>query len=68
MGMLTGLFLTLLFIIRFFLEFFKVNQEEYAPLIDGLTTGQLLSVPAVIGGIVIMYLSIKRNKAQAAIK
>jgi prolipoprotein diacylglyceryl transferase len=65
MGVLTGLFLSLLFTIRFILEFFKVKQEEYEPLVEGLTTGQLLSIPAVIGGVVIMYLAIKRHKQQA---
>lgn len=59
-GTVFGLFLTLLFSARFFIEFIKENQvpfEEYLPL----NMGQLLSIPFVLVGLVIIFLA-QRNK------
>lgn len=55
-GQLLGRFFIMTFGIRFFLEFFKTEQAAFA---DGwfLTMGQLLSIPAVGLGILILYLS-----------
>jgi prolipoprotein diacylglyceryl transferase len=60
-GFLLGWFLTILFSLRFIDEFFKMNQE---PFEDGLilNMGQLLSIPFVLAGIVILLRSIKKKK------
>jgi prolipoprotein diacylglyceryl transferase len=55
LGRLAGVFLVLVFTARFVLEFFKTPQEHYEQLIPGLTTGQLLSIPAVLGGLYIIW-------------
>ena len=62
-GFLFGLFLILLWTIRFFVEFLKEPQgEEYINWF-GLNTGQWLSVPFVIIGLYLMY-----RKTQATSK
>jgi prolipoprotein diacylglyceryl transferase len=57
-GVLTGLFLIILFSLRFVDEFFKINQEAFE---DGLllNMGQVLSIPFVLCGIVILIRSLK---------
>ena len=57
-GFVFGLFFVLLFICRFVIEFFKINQVAFE---DGMAynMGQLLSIPFVIFGLVIMW--IKRS-------
>jgi phosphatidylglycerol:prolipoprotein diacylglycerol transferase len=61
-GFLFGWFLILLFSFRFIDEFFKINQESFE---DGmiLNMGQLLSIPFILAGIVILFL-IKRKKKE----
>lgn len=58
-GYIFGLFFTLLFLSRFIIEFFKINQVSFE---DGmsLNMGQLLSIPFMVAGMVVMYL--KRKK------
>lgn len=53
-GFLFGLFFTLLFMARFAIEFFKINQVSFE---EGMTfnMGQLLSIPFMIAGILVMY-------------
>lgn len=60
-GFLFGLFLAVLFSIRFVIEFFKKNQVAFE---DGLplNMGQLLSLPFILCGIVILYRSVKEKK------
>ena len=54
-GFLFGLFLVLLWTIRFFVEFVKEPQgDEYFTLFD-LKTGQLLSIPFVLIGLYFMF-------------
>ena len=48
--LLPGVFLTLIFSVRFVLEFFKTRQADYHLNIP-LTVGQMLSIPFVILGI-----------------
>lgn len=62
-GFLFGLFFTLLFIARFVIEFFKINQVSFE---DGMAynMGQLLSIPFILFGLVMMYL--KRKKKSKA--
>ncbi|MEY3956458.1 MAG: Prolipoprotein diacylglyceryl transferase [Bacteroidota bacterium] len=54
-GILTGLFMIILFTLRFFYEFLKENQSSFE---DGLSLnmGQILSIPAVLFGVgVLLY-------------
>jgi len=59
-GLTFGTFLILLFGARFFIEFLKVGQTVYD---DSLTinTGQWLSVPFVLAGIIILIWSFKNK-------
>ena len=58
-GFLFGLFLVLIFTVRFLVEFVKVRQADYSLGID-LTTGQLLSIPFLFLGIGLIIWSRKR--------
>ncbi len=60
-GFMIGLFLTVLFSLRFVDEFFKINQVPFEENIP-LNMGQWLSVPFVLIGILVMILSYKRKK------
>jgi len=57
---LLGLFLTLVFGFRFFVEFVKENQVGFE---DGmnLNMGQILSIPAVLCGIVLIFVGYSKN-------
>jgi prolipoprotein diacylglyceryl transferase len=57
-GILFGWFLTGLFLIRFFVEFFKANQEPFESKLP-LDMGQLLSIPFIIAGIILLYRKLK---------
>jgi prolipoprotein diacylglyceryl transferase len=52
-GRLFGLFLVMLFASRFFLEFFKIRQAQYAQSMD-LSVGQWLSIPLILFGLWLM--------------
>ncbi|MFY0607875.1 MAG: prolipoprotein diacylglyceryl transferase [Cyclobacteriaceae bacterium] len=53
-GFSFGLFMALLWSLRFFDEFFKMNQEAFEDDLP-LNMGQFLSIPLVISGLVMMY-------------
>ncbi|MFD2550225.1 prolipoprotein diacylglyceryl transferase [Bizionia sediminis] len=54
-GFLFGLFLVLLWTVRFFVEFVKEPQgDEYITLM-GLNTGQMLSIPFILIGLYFMF-------------
>ncbi|HKC34665.1 MAG TPA: prolipoprotein diacylglyceryl transferase family protein, partial [Chitinophagaceae bacterium] len=59
-GFLFGIFLVLLFSIRFFIEFTKENQETFE---NGLflNMGQLLSIPFIIAGFLLIVRKYKRK-------
>ena len=59
-GFLFGLFLILIFTVRFIVEFVKTKQADYT-LNIGLTTGQLLSIPFLILGVFLIFYSIKKR-------
>lgn len=62
-GLLFGIFLVLLWSIRFVVEYVKDSQggfEEY-PLFNALTTGQWLSIPFIILGFYFIYKSQLKN-------
>ncbi len=58
-GLLTGLFMIILFTLRFFYEFLKENQSAFEDQLS-LNMGQILSIPAVIFGIIVLLYA-KRN-------
>jgi len=57
-GLLFGIFMIVLWTMRFFIEFLKETQEPFENNLF-LNMGQLLSIPLIIAGIVILYLSHK---------
>ena len=57
-GLLFGIMLTILFSVRFILEFFKHNQEAFEAKMM-INMGQLLSIPLIAAGIIILW---KRQK------
>ncbi len=65
-GQLLGLFLILVFGFRFFVEFVKANQEAFE---QGMTLnmGQILSIPAVLAGVWLLY-RVKKNKKRRAVR
>ncbi len=56
-----GLFFLLVFTIRFFLEFFKTKQADYQWNIP-LSTGQVLSIPFILLGLVWVIWALKGRK------
>ncbi|PIF45139.1 prolipoprotein diacylglyceryl transferase [Chryseobacterium sp. 52] len=64
-GWLFGLFFIILWAIRFFVEFLKEPQGDEFIHIGSLNTGQVLSIPFMIAGVVIMIIS-KRFKITQA--
>ncbi len=64
LGYIFGLFLILMWTIRFIAEFFKKSQggfEEWAILQNTLSTGQWLSIPFIIAGVYLMLKSSKKK-------
>ncbi len=61
-GRLIGLFLILLFTGRFIIEFYKEHQEAFESSLP-LDMGQLLSIPFVVAGIVILILGARKESA-----
>jgi phosphatidylglycerol:prolipoprotein diacylglycerol transferase len=59
-GLLMGLFLISVFGMRFIWEFFKENQVDFEETM-AFNMGQLLSIPLVIGGIVLVILALKNG-------
>lgn len=59
-GYIFGVFMVVLWGARFLVEFVKIPQETYE-LGIALNTGQLLSIPFVIAGFIIMYLASKHQ-------
>ena len=64
-GFILGLFLVLMFLSRFLLEFFKADQSAFeAGML--LNMGQLLSIPFILWGLLLLFL--KREKQLYLIK
>ncbi|MGF6705619.1 prolipoprotein diacylglyceryl transferase [Pseudomonas frederiksbergensis] len=59
-GVLSGLFLILVFTARFFLEFTKMPQASYEYAMP-ISVGQWLSIPAIIIGGLILWCGLKRQ-------
>lgn len=62
-GSLLGLFLILVFTARFLVESVKVKQAAYDSIL-ALNTGQMLSIPFFIAGVVLFIWSFKTNNKQ----
>ncbi len=60
-GSLTGIFFIWIFGLRFFYEFLKENQKSFEDTMS-LNMGQILSIPAVIIGIIMLYKSFQDKK------
>ena len=61
---LPGIFLTYMFIVRFLLEYTKTRQADYTTSLP-FTTGQMLSVPFIIIGMLWIVWAFKTHKAPA---
>ncbi|MBA1433139.1 MAG: prolipoprotein diacylglyceryl transferase [Epsilonproteobacteria bacterium] len=59
-GLLFGLFLVLIFTVRFLVEFFKTRQADYT-LGIGLNTGQLLSIPFLLLGVFMIFYALRNR-------
>jgi phosphatidylglycerol---prolipoprotein diacylglyceryl transferase len=64
-GLLLGIFLIWVFGLRFVYEFFKENQEAFENSMS-YNMGQLLSIPTVILGVVILIYSLTKGKKAVA--
>tara|TARA_R110000744_G_scaffold51392_9_gene110705 strand:+ start:3476 stop:4315 length:840 start_codon:yes stop_codon:yes gene_type:complete len=65
-GAVSGLFLVCYGCFRFFVEFFR-EPDQHIGLYEGafsmgISQGQILSAPMIIGGLVLMIWSLRRNK------
>jgi len=61
-GFLFGLFLVLIFTVRFLVEFVKERQADYTLGID-LTTGQLLSIPFLLFGFYLIARALRKKES-----
>ncbi len=59
-GYIFGVFLILLWMVRFLVEFVKVSQGGFESALGLLSTGQWLSIPFIIAGIYIMWKASKQ--------
>jgi len=57
-GLIFGMFLVLVFTARIFMEFVKTRQEAYS-LDFWMNTGQMLSVPFLLAGVLLLVISFK---------
>lgn len=64
-GFLFGVFLFLVFLARFFIEFLKQNQEAFEDTMS-LNMGQLLSIPFVVAGFALIVLKWPRKAVSVA--
>ncbi len=64
-GWLFGLFFIILWAVRFFVEFLKEPQGDEFIQLGGLNTGQVLSIPFMVAGFVIMMISKKFKITEA---
>ena len=60
-GSLFGFFLIGLFSIRFLTEFFKESQGGIETFLPGLSTGQWLSIPFILIGLIMLYVSKRKT-------
>ena len=65
--LLTGLFFSMLFGFRFFVEFYKENQSGFEEGM-ALNMGQLLSIPITIAGMILVIHSISKTRKKKIIE
>ena len=63
-GMLFGILVSFVFTARLLIEFVKSKQEAYSSDL-WLNTGQLLSIPFILGGLLLIILAIVAKKEEA---
>jgi prolipoprotein diacylglyceryltransferase len=56
---MTGYFMIVLFTLRFFYEFLKENQSAFENNLT-LNMGQILSIPAVLFGVIVLAYSYRK--------
>ena len=61
-GLISGLFLIFYSIFRFFIEFFRMPDEQLGYLILDLTMGQIISLIFILFGITLFYLKNENNQ------
>ena len=54
-GFILGVFMAVLFSVRFLVEFVKESQGGFETALPALSTGQWLSIPLVFAGLIVMY-------------
>ena len=64
-GFLFGIFFIILWAVRFFVEFLKEPQGDEFITFAGLNTGQVLSIPFMLAGFVILFTSKNRMITEA---
>jgi prolipoprotein diacylglyceryl transferase len=61
-GRLFAIFLIVCFGLRFLFEFLKENQEDFENSLP-INMGQILSIPLILAGFVMLYISYTKNKS-----
>lgn len=64
-GVIAGVFIIGLFTFRFFVEFLKNEQVSFEQSMT-LNMGQLLSIPAILFGILILFFAYRRKENNSA--
>ncbi len=64
-GFLLSFFAIFMFIVRFLVEFVKENQSPFEANMP-LNMGQLLSLPLIIAGVIVMVIIVNKHKARMA--
>lgn len=54
-GFLLGVFMSMLFSIRFLVEFVKESQGGFETALPALSTGQWLSIPLILAGLILIF-------------
>ena len=62
-GFLVGVFMSILFSIRFLVEFVKESQGGFETFLPALSTGQWLSLPLILAGLIVMFRTKEIKKA-----
>ncbi|ROT47733.1 prolipoprotein diacylglyceryl transferase [Candidatus Cardinium hertigii] len=65
-GRMAGMFMVMLFTLRFFYEFYKENQVAFENSM-WLNMGQLLSLPCIVGGLWLLLRTVPRSKEKASV-
>ena len=61
-GFLLGFCMFVLFSVRFLIEFIKESQGGFESILPLFSTGQWLSMPLILSGILVLYSSMKMSK------